>query len=188
VGGVHRRPVDDGTTAVTSPRQPSPLGRYDDSSADDVTYEVRLVNVPVRVHAASRQQHDELMHEFAMLAVSLEDRTSVPVRMLDLIDTLGTRYGRAADRPDTAVDEALARGEDSVDLTYQVPAHVVEAADALDQMMKEADEFCRQEQMLTLARSDVQWRFARWYLDEFRRQIAGEPPQPWDGPYDDPGA
>jgi hypothetical protein len=26
--------------------------------------------------------------------------------------------------------------------------------------------------------------FARWYLDEFRRQIAGEPPQPWAGPLD----
>jgi len=170
---------------MTSPRQPSPLGRYDDSSADDPTYEVRLINVPVRVHAASRRQHDELMHEFAMLAVSLEDRSAVPVRMLDLIDTLGTRYGRAADRPDTAVDEALARGEDSVDLTYQVPAHVVDAANSLEQMMNEADEFCRQEQMLTLSRSEVQHRFAQWYLDEFRRQIAGQAPQPWDGPYDD---
>jgi hypothetical protein len=24
--------------------------------------------------------------------------------------------------------------------------------------------------------------FTRWYLDEFRRQVAGEPPRPWDGP------
>jgi hypothetical protein len=170
---------------VTAPREPSPLGRYDNSSADDETYEVRLLNVPVRLLAAGRQQHDELMHEFAMLAVSIEDRSSVPVRMLDLIDTLGTRYGRAADRPDTAVDEAIARGAASVDLIYHVPAHIVEAADALEQMMAEADEFCRQEQMLTLARSEVQQRFAAWYLEEFRRQIAGEPPLPWDGPYDD---
>src|SRR3954453_19767583 len=106
---------------MTSPREPSPLGRYDDPPADDPTYEVRLINVPVRVLAASRQQHDELMHEFAVLAVSLEDRSSVPARMLDLIDPLGTRYGRAADRPDAAVDEALSRGEQSVDLTDQVP-------------------------------------------------------------------
>ena len=167
-------------------KQPSPLGRYDDSSGDEQMHEVRLLNVPVRLMAASRQHHDDLMHEFAVLAVSIEDRSSVPSRMLDLIDTLGTRYGRAADRPDAAVDEAIAAGKDSIDLTYEVPAHVVDAADALERMMDEADEFCRQEQMLTLARSDVQQRLATWYLNEFRRQIAGEAPQPWDGPYDDP--
>src|SRR3954449_2512066 len=117
-----------------TPKQPSPLGRYDDSPDDQPTHEVRLLNVPVRVLAAGRQQHDELMqgfavlagppdgraaggqqhdelmHEFAVLAVALEDRSSVPARMLELIDTLGTRYGRAADRPDSAADEATARG------------------------------------------------------------------------------
>jgi hypothetical protein len=168
--------------------QPSPLGRYDDSSGDEPLHEVRLLNVPVRVLAVGRQQHDELMHEFAVLAVSLEDRSSVPARMLDLIDTLGTRYGQAADRPDSLVDEAIASGKDSVDITYLVPAHVVSAADALERIMDEADEFCRSEQMLALGRSDVQKRFAAWYLQEFRRQVAGEPAQPWDGPYDDLGA
>jgi len=164
--------------------QPSPFGRYDDSSGDDTLHEVRLLNMPVRLLASGRQHHDELMHEFAVLAVSLQDRSSVPVRMLDLIDELGTRYGRAADRPDATIDEAIASGKDSVDITYEVPPHVVDAADALERMMREADEFCQQEQMLTLARTDVQKRFAQWYLDEFRRQIAGEPPRPWDGPYD----
>jgi hypothetical protein len=26
--------------------------------------------------------------------------------------------------------------------------------------------------------------FSHWYLDEFRRQVKGEPPRPWDGPLD----
>ncbi|HET6817955.1 MAG TPA: hypothetical protein VFH66_12090 [Mycobacteriales bacterium] len=166
--------------------QPSPLGRYDDSTGDEPMHEVRLINMPVRLLASGRQHHDELMHEFAVLAVSLENRESVPARMLEMIDTLGTRYGRASDRPDALVDEAIARGDDTIDLTYQVPAHVVDAADALERMMAEADEFCRSEQMLTLSRSDVQKRFAKWYLEEFRRQVAGQPPQPWDGPIDEP--
>lgn len=169
-----------------TPSKPSPFGRYDNAPDEDRTVEVRLINMPVRLLADGRQHHDELMHEFAVLAVSLQDRSSVPVRMLDLIDELGTRYGRAADRPDATIDDAIASGKDSVDITYQVPPHVVQAADALERMMREADEFCQQEQMLTLARTDVQKRFAQWYLNEFRRQIAGEPPQPWDGPYDDP--
>jgi hypothetical protein len=50
--------------------------------------------------------------------------------------------------------------------------------------MAEADDFCRREQMLTLERTEVMRTFAEWYLDEFRRQVNGEPPRPWDGPLD----
>jgi hypothetical protein len=169
---------------VTGAREPSPLGRYDDGETDDRIHEVRLLNFPVRVLAASRQQHDELMHEFAVLAVTMEDRESVPARMLELIDTLGTTYAGTGERPDTEVDAALDRGESTIDLTYHVPAHVLDAANRLQTLMDEADEFCRSEQMLTLARTQLMKDFARWYLDEFRRQIAGEPPQPWAGPLD----
>jgi hypothetical protein len=170
---------------VSQQHQPSPLGRYDDSADDDQLHEVRLLQVPTRVLAAGRLHHDELMHEFAVLAVSEdEQRADVPQRMVALIDALGSKYAGTADRPDAEVDAALERGDATVDLTYYVSAHVVEAADRLDELMREADEFCRREQMLTLARSDVVRRFSEWYLDEFRRQIAGEPPRPWDGPLD----
>ena len=63
-----------------------------------------------------------------------------------------------------------------------MPDHVAEAAEQLEELMRETDEFCRQQQMLTLARPELYVRFAEWYLDQFRSQIAGEPPQPWDGP------
>jgi hypothetical protein len=170
---------------VTSPEhEPSPLGRYDDSGGDEPLHEVRLLNVPVRIHAASRQHHDELMHEFAVLAVALEDRESVPSRMLALIDTLGTKYAGSSDRPDAEIDAALARGDDGVDLVFHVPEHVLEAADRLQALMDEADRFCRAEQMLTLERTAAMQEFAVWYLDEFRHQIAGEQPRAWTGPMD----
>jgi hypothetical protein len=164
-------------------RQPSPLGRYDDDEREHDVHEVKLLRVPVRVMVASRQHHDELMREFSLLALSLEEQeTNLPKRFRDLIDTLGRRYGVQTQRPDQLVDEALERGDEVIDLTYHVPSNVVEAADRLEQLMSEADAYCREEQMLTLARSPLQVRFAKWYLDEFRRQVAGAPPQPWDGP------
>jgi hypothetical protein len=131
---------------------------------------------------AARQHHTELMHEFALLAVADTLSDDLPQRMLDLIDTLGRRYATVSEQPDAAIEAALSSGADTVDLTYEVAAHVVEAADHLGALMDEADEFCRREQMLTLERTDVVRRFSSWYLDEFRRQIAGEAPQPWDGP------
>jgi hypothetical protein len=169
------------TTGEAEPHA-SPLGRYD-VTADTGLFEVRLLNVPLRLLAASREHHDEVMREFAMLALD-EGLAShpVPARLLELIDILGRRYGAASERPDAEVDAALARGDISIDLVYPVPDHVTDAAAQLEALMAEADEFCRQRQMLALSRPPLQVQFARWYLDEFRRQIAGEPPRPWDGP------
>lgn len=145
---------------------------------------VQLVGVPVRIMEAGRRHHDELMHEFAVLAVADDLSDDVPQRMLDLIDTLGRRYGHTGEPGNALVDAAVARGDDTIDLTYEVPEHVVQAADNLAALMAEADEFCKREQMLTLQRSDLVRQFADWYLEEFRRQINGEPPRPWSGPLD----
>jgi hypothetical protein len=162
----------------------SPLGRYDSRRDEHDLHEVRLLGLPVRLMLASRERHDELMREFALLALGGPGRSDVPARLVELIQILGVRYGGATARPDEVVDQAAARGDSTVDLTYVVPAHVVEAADVLDALMAEADEFCRAEQLLTLARDETMVAFAAWYLDQFRRQIAGEPPEPWRGPLD----
>lgn len=169
-----------------STTQPSPLGRYDSAdTVDGQTSEVRLLRVPVRLLAAGRAHHDELMHEFAVLAVAEPDTSAtVPRRLVGLIETLGKLYGTAASRPDALIDQAINEGTDTLDLTYQVPAHVVDAADRLEALLAEADEFCRTEQLLTLPRPPLLRDMAHWYLDEFRRQIAGEPPRPWSGPLD----
>ncbi len=42
-----------------------------------------------------------------------------------------------------------------------------------------ADEFCRRERMLSLARTTQQQAFQTWFLTEFVRQEAGRSPQPW---------
>ena len=161
----------------------SPLGRYDDSAGPADLHDVHLLNLPVRVLIAARERHDELMREFALLALGgPAGRPDIPDRLHQLIETLGVRYGHAAARPDALVDAALARGDDTIDLTYTVPADVVASADNLEALMREADEFCRRGHLLTLARSELMVRFADWYLDQLRRQIAGEAPQPWDGP------
>jgi len=164
--------------------QGSPLGRYDDATPDAL-HEVRLLGLPVRIMVASREHHDELMREFSLLALSgPSERSDVPARLVELTEILGVRYASSAARPEEEIDRAIDSGADTVDLSYTVPAHVVEAADTLAALMAEADAFCRAEQLLTLERSPLQVEFAQWYLDEFRRQVAGEPARPWTGPLD----
>ena len=42
-----------------------------------------------------------------------------------------------------------------------------------------ADAFCRNEQLLTLARSPEQVEFQNWLFGEFVRQGNGDDPRPW---------
>ncbi len=184
------------TPANSSPA--SPLGRYgdparpagggggeEDGQVEPVLTDVQLLGVPVRVLAAGREHHDALLREFRLLALSGSlDRHDPPARLVELTQQLGVRYAAARSRPDAAVDRALDEGRATVDLTYPVPASAADAARALEALLAEADEFCRSRALMTLPRSPVVARFARWYLDQFTAQIAGGPPTPWDGPHD----
>ena len=44
------------------------------------------------------------------------------------------------------------------------------------ELLELADDFCRAERLLSLARTPEQRRFQRWFLSEFVRQEQGEPP------------
>jgi hypothetical protein len=163
---------------------PSILGRYAPPAGDrEVT--VVLLNFPLQVFASARQHHDELLREFALLALRPpEDRPghNVPARLLDLIEAFGNRYGGAGDRADKLRDEALSRGQACVDLTYRVPHSVGPAMRDLHDLMEAADSFCRDEQLLTLAATPTEKRFRAWFTMQFTTQALGAAPTPWDGP------
>jgi hypothetical protein len=56
---------------------------------------------------------------------------------------------------------------------------MLEAADRLENLLAQADELCRSGELLAMPRSETMLAFSGWYLDEFRRQIAGQTPRPW---------
>jgi hypothetical protein len=166
------------------PQPPSPLGRYGPAAGAGQLVRVDLLGVPVRVLAASREHHDGLMREFRLLALSDRPDRDLPARLVELTQMLGKQYAAARSRPDEDFDQARLRGLDAVDLVYQVPPAAADAAGQLEELMSEADEFCRSAQLITLARTPVMIRFGRWYVSQFRDQVAGRPPTRWDGPLD----
>lgn len=161
---------------------PSPLGRYGTGSEGETLHRVQLLNTPVRVLLAGREHHDELMRECSLLALGQQDVRELSDRLRALIDVLGVRYGIAVARPDELVEAAVEHGKATVNLTFDVPAHFAQAAETMDRLMIEADEFCGTEQLMTLARGPVLAAFGHWYAEQVSRQIAGHEPQPWDGP------
>lgn len=160
----------------------SPLGRYADGPGDGPLHRVHLLQLPVRLLLDGRDRHDALLRELSLLALS--DQHDPSQRFAELTELLGGRYGAAQERPDALVDQAARDGVATLDLVYDVPASVVADADRVEALMAEADELCRAERLLTLPRTPLQRRFASWYLDELRRQVGGQQPQPWDGPLD----
>lgn len=145
--------------------------------------EVHLRQFPVPVYSRAQQHSEELMREFTLILEQQrdEERHRVPAGLLDLIERLEAQYGTFGAEQEKLLEEAVDSGRAEIpDVTYRVPAEVAAAARELGNMLDEADEFCRQgTHLLTLTTPEESLRFRRWFLAEFERQVAGEPPLPW---------
>ena len=140
---------------------------------------VRLLDYPIAEYLRSQEHGDELVREFYLIVQSDAADRDVPERLLELVDLITEEYGGFSAGPEGERDAAAARGENFIDLLYEVPAQVREVCLTLDRMIDEIDEYCREGQLLTLATPPDIREFWRWSFYEFVRQIDGEPPIPW---------
>lgn len=144
-------------------------------------YEVRLIGFPLALYARAQEHHEELMREFQLLALDPEAAPSIPRRLVTLIDEVTTAYAAFTETPNAERDAAMARGDESIDLVYHVPASAAAAAAQLTRMLDEADEFCRDgDRLLTLASTPETAALRQWQLSEFTAQVEGATPTPWD--------
>ena len=142
--------------------------------------EVRLLALSLADFARSSAHHDELFREFALIRSSdASESSSVPARLLALLDELDQRFGSFSVGGSSEIEAAVSRGDESVDVTYRVPRETGEAVIRLAELLNRADEFCRQGDLLTVAPPPDAVAFRNWFLREFAVQIAGAPPTPW---------
>lgn len=146
--------------------------------------EIHMIQLPVVIWSRAQQHSDELLREFLLIAQQLrhdEGATApVPTRLTQLVEELTSSYGGFSEEQEARLFEAAAAGEGEIDLTYQLPAQAGQAARHLGDLLNEADEYCRTgEHLLTLETPTELVRFREWFLEEFRRQSAGESPTPW---------
>ncbi len=98
----------------------------------------------------------------------------MPARLTALVDELRGRFSGFTLQPEAELADAAARGADTIDLEYHLPPEAIQAAADLGAMLDEADEFCRNGDLLTLATPPEALAYRRWFLGEFARQAAGE--------------
>ena len=162
---------------------------YDPAAADLLTspsvphellVEVQLLNTPLRALAREMERHREVMREMALIAFTDGGPHRVPIALLDLADELEGYRGVGA-ATDAVRDAAIARGELAIDLVYQLPPAAGPACARLNELLDEADEFCRLENLLTLGAPAEGLAVRRWYLGQIAAQISGAAAVAWDG-------
>lgn len=142
---------------------------------------IRLIGFPLQLSHQLREHFEELVREFAILAVGLSepDHDPVPRRLLDIIARLTGRYGSITEAVAAGREDAIARGERSLDLHYRLPRSAQVEVAELAQCLADVDDYCRRGALLTLATPPEGIVFRSWYLGEITRQIDGAEPVPW---------
>jgi two-component sensor histidine kinase len=158
--------VVDGEIDHPAPAQPSP----DEMRID-------IVGVPLQSFLEFQRHYRELRREVRLLALAHEAEYPLARDLSNLFGSLerDLREGIGADQIDDAVDS----GSAVTDLHVAMPRQTAATIGRFIELLDLADAFCREERLLSLARTPEQQRFQRWFLSEFVRQQKGEAPLPW---------
>jgi hypothetical protein len=148
---------------------------------DSPLVDVRILGFPLDLQQVSNAWHDELLREFALVALSSDDGAQVPRQLLELVDKTRDRYSEFTRDAEASQVSLRSSGSLRGDFDYRVPASVANACEQLTAALDRAEAFCVAGNLLTMQPPAVVSAFRRWLLDEFVRQIRdGAPPLPWD--------
>ncbi len=147
---------------------------------------VTLTGYPVDLGLGLQEHYEAVVRECQLLSAPRDDAALVlPDRLLGLALALAQRYTEELTdlaRPDSRRVAAQARGDDAVDLTYEVTPELMTRLRSWQQVLDDVDEFSRRGDLLAPTISAPLARLRTWALLEFVRQSAGAPPTPWPGP------
>jgi anti-sigma regulatory factor (Ser/Thr protein kinase) len=137
---------------------------------------VVLRDVPVETVVGLRRHYRELRREVRLLSLAHEEDYPLAKHLTDIFTSFDEAFPPEAGHQ---VDDALENGHDSVDLEVALHPELAVTFEQMLTLLDLADEFCRGERLLTLARSPEQADFQRWFFGEFVHQARGGKPQPW---------
>ncbi len=138
---------------------------------------VHILDVPVALYVGFQHHFRELRREVRLLALAHESDYPLAKSLSDLFGTLERqlRDGMGVEQ----IEAALAQGAESADLVVHMPRATAATLVRFVELLDLADEFCRAERLLSLARSVEQRKFQAWFLSEFVRQAEGNAPTSW---------
>lgn len=147
------------------------------SFGDGEAIVVHLLHVPAVLLQATLAHGAELRRELRLLALAHHDTYPVASDLSFFFsqlarDVRGQLGGEELLR-------ALRTGRSHLDLDIKAPVDSEKRFARLLELLDLADEFCRGERLLTLARPPELVVFQQWLFGEFVRQAAGDDARPW---------
>jgi anti-sigma regulatory factor (Ser/Thr protein kinase) len=138
---------------------------------------VNILDVPLALYVGFQHHFRELRREVRLLALAHENHYPLAKSLSDLFGSLDRqlRDGIGVEQ----IEAALAQALESTDLVVHMPRATATTLVRFVELLDLADEFCRAERLLSLARTSEQRKFQAWFLTEFVRQAKGEPPLSW---------
>jgi len=156
------------------------LGHNDsEPDPDQSVVEVQLVDLPVNLIAHYHSKFFDLRREMTLIDLSTTRNDTVAHRLTELsvqMEALREDHGWAPQ-----LDRARRAGLDRVTVVLPISTSMLPQIREFEKLLAEADEFCRREQLLTLAAGQQEQQLRSWYLGEMIAQLQGAAPTSWTG-------
>jgi anti-sigma regulatory factor (Ser/Thr protein kinase) len=146
---------------------------------DEDLVDVVILGVPLKLYVGFQAHFRELRREVRLLALAHAADYPLADDLAELFRALETELHAGIGL--TEFLEAPAEGSAVADLTVRMPRAAAPTLRRFVGLLDLADEFCRQERLLSLARTEEQRVFQSWFLGEYVRQADGGPPVRWTG-------
>ena len=147
--------------------------------------EAVLKDYPLRLWAEQQERIQELLREFTYVVASSRDNdgSSAPKQLVELAEMFQTRFGLLLAHIQEDRETALAAGRDRMDSRVPLVEGTPQLLAEVSRVMSVVDDYCRQGQLLALARSPEQIALMEWSINELITQFEGGEPTPWRGPF-----
>jgi len=153
------------------------ITRPDDLPPAPDEMRIDILGVPLRTFVEFQHHYRELRREVRLLALAHEAEYPLASDLSQLFGSLerDLREGIGTEQ----IERAQQSGQETTDLHVAMPRQTAATIGRFIELLDLADAFCREERLLSLARTPEQQRFQGWFLNEFVRQERGESPLPW---------
>lgn len=154
------------------------LGEVAPVPDDRVTIELR--GMPTELFRHLRLHFNELGRELRLLALTDPEKYPIAVEFAETY--LQIEHERRHAVGLDALESAMQSGQETVDLTYRVPATAPDSMTRVAALLERIYRSFAEEKLLAVRPSPELMSLQRWYLGEFSRQAHGHRPIPWQGP------
>lgn len=140
---------------------------------------VCLEGVPTALFRESQEHRAGLTREFLLMTIHDGASHGVPARLVAISEEVAVRFAGESATTLAQVSDAEVRGDATVDLVLELTAADAGPLEAIVDLLEEADRYCGQGAMLTMAATAEIQAFRRWCVDEVTAQLNGRPGSPW---------